>query len=239
MASLRLLLLFCVLAAAAGAAPLPGAACRAAGKGIHFYATTWSQTCDCGAQMGPQSNGSFCDVGATPPPACAKLGCNLTLSGPRAVTCVNYSNVLPQPVLSDGPWTADYDQPLNVTIPAMLAATRAMPVGQRLLRLHDVDVNLNFNPADRVLLPEEFADCASPGWWCSGKNADPTGKGCKPFPSFQGIWWDASMSARRAGSFEFFGAFKAAGGVLDQLVMDTEQGFGGEQQCSQFSESGC
>ena len=43
----------------------------------------------------------------------------------------------------------------------------------------------------------------------------------------EGIWWDAAISARRAGSFEFFGAFKAAGGVLDQLVMDTEQGFDG------------
>ena len=30
---------------------------------------------------------------------------------------------------------------------------------------------------------------------------------------------DASISARRAGSFTFFGAFKQAGGVLDQLVM--------------------
>jgi hypothetical protein len=28
--------------------------------------------------------------------------------------------VLTQPVLSDGPWTAGYVQPLNVTVPAMV-----------------------------------------------------------------------------------------------------------------------
>ena len=92
-----------------------------------------------------------------------------------------------------------------------------------------------------MLLPDEYADCASPGWWCTGKLRSANGKGCEPFPSFQGIWWgkpnrlvsaesrkwsrnkrwatDASISARRAGSFTFFGAFKQAGGVLDQLVM--------------------
>ena len=205
-------------------AHLPGAACHAAGRGIHFHASTWADTCDCSAQMGPQpANGSFCNVGAKPPPACAKLGCNVSLTGSRAATCVNFSNVLPQPVFSDNPWTAIYKQPLNVTVPAMLAATRAMPLGQRLFRLHEEDVNMAVNPADRVLLPEEFADCASPGWWCSGPLRDPSGKGCEPFPSFQGIWWDAAVSARRGQSFEFFGAFKAAGGVLDQLVMDTEQ----------------
>ena len=120
--------------------------------------------------MAPQANGSFCPD-ATPTAACAKLVCNTTLTGARAATCVNFSNVLyvlpafhspfpslteplttasggrHQPVLSDGPWTADYVQPLNVTVPAMLAATRAMPAGQRLLRLHDVDVGLGQEPA--------------------------------------------------------------------------------------------
>jgi hypothetical protein len=79
---------------------LPGTTCHAAGRGIHFYASTWSPTCDCSAQLPLQSNGSFCDVGAKPPPACAKLSCNSTLTGPTAATCMNYSNVLPQPVLS-------------------------------------------------------------------------------------------------------------------------------------------
>lgn len=209
-------------------APLPGAICHAAGRGIHFYASAWADTCDCSTQMGVQpANGSFCDVGAKPPPACAKLACNTSLTGSRAATCVNLSNVLPQPVFSDSPWTAAYTQPLNVTVPAMLAATHAMPVGQRLFRLHEQDVDMTFNPADRVLLPKGFSDCASPGWYCTGARADPSGRGCEPFPSFVGVWWDASVSARRAQSFEFFGAFAAAGGVLDQLVMDTEQSFDG------------
>lgn len=198
----------------------PGALCHAAGRGHRFYASSWDPTCDCGAQLGPQENGSFCDAGAVPPPACSKRVCNVSLSGPLALRCVNYSNILHQPVLSDGPWTAGYVQPLNVTVPAMLAQTQAMPVGQRLIRLHDVDVELGNAVADRVLLPLEFADCAESGWWCTAGR-------CEPFPSFQGIWWDAAIAARREGSFVFFAALKAAGGVLDQLVMDSEQGFDG------------
>ncbi len=79
--------------------------------------------------MPPQANGSFCPD-PPPPAACAKIVCNTTLTGPRAATCVNFSNVLHQPVLSDGPWVADYVQPLNVTVPAMLAATRAIIYAQ-------------------------------------------------------------------------------------------------------------
>ena len=198
----------------------PGALCRAAGHGTTFYASSWDATCDCGAQLGPQANGSFCDASAVPPPACVKRACNVSVDGALALRCVNYSNILHQPVLSDGPWTEDYVQPLNVTVPAMLAQTKSMPVGQRLIRLHDVDVDLNHAEADRVMLPVEFSDCADSAWWCTAGR-------CEPYPSFQGIWWDASIAARRKGSFVFFAALKAAGGVIDQLVMDTEQGFDG------------
>jgi hypothetical protein len=46
-------------------------------------------------------------------------------------------------------------------------------------------------------------------------------------PSFHSIWWDASASERRAGAFTFFGALKNAGGQLDQISMDSEEGFDG------------
>jgi hypothetical protein len=66
--------------------------------------------------MAPESNGSFCDIGAKPTPPCAKRSCNISLA-----TCTNYSNVLTQPVLNDGPWTAGYVQSLNATVPVMVA----------------------------------------------------------------------------------------------------------------------
>ena len=37
-------------------------------------------------------------------------------------------------------------------------------------------------------------------------------------PSFEAIWWDGAVLKRRTQSLEFFGAYKKAGGELDDLV---------------------
>eukprot|EP01050_Picozoa_sp_SAG11_P004090 SAG11_NODE_252_length_11593_cov_7.436663_8_plen_177_part_00 len=105
-----------------------------------------------------------------------------------------------------------------------------LPVGARALLLRDVDQGIGGrhgqgHAADRVMMPPEHAECADTQW-------DPTHCAeppCAPEPlsiplSFPTIFWDAAVAERRAQSLLRFKAFKAAGGVLDELVQDSEEG---------------
>ena len=60
--------------------------------------------------------------------------------------------------------------------------------------------------------------------FCNGSN--PLGKlqHRSSVPCLFRVWWDNSMAALKAQATKFFAAYKAAGGQLDEIMQDSEQG---------------
>ena len=101
--------------------------------------------------------------------------------------------------------------------------TQLQPVGRRALHIKGADVALVWDWADNIApLHGLQKHCAQPAsahrQWCP-RSAQRNGV-C-PFP---GIWWPHGTAALTAASTQYFRAFAAAGGVIDELVQDTEIG---------------
>ena len=207
--------------------------------GTHtFMAASWAKTCECAsAQMAPQSNGSFCLT----EPACTRINkpcskqcppCNLSVA--TNVRCATFDNIFEMeriippniPQNADGHWFGFGDF-ANETVPYFINATNSHPPGRHTLLLHDLDQNIGSDPDDRVLLPPAFAHCdvetAQGVWDPSTCIVPPCPQKAPTGPGFRSIFLDAAVAKRRAQSVQFFAQFKAAGGVLDELVMDVSQ----------------
>ena len=70
-------------------------------------------------------------------------------------------------------------------------------LGHRTLLLHDLDQNIGGDPADRVLLQPEFAQCDTEtglGVWDPGECIVPPCPGSSPSlgPGFRSIFWDVA-----------------------------------------------
>ena len=120
-----------------------------------------------------------------------------------------------------------------VTVPAAIKALSKLPIGKRSLRLFNSDYGITDGVADRVLLPPEHKHCAdSPPGPCGGLDThccEPAGSPtCNPGPSFKTIFWDTEVLAKRKQSISWFRAFKAAGGLVDDLCQDEEDSDWGE-----------
>ena len=203
---------------------LPGDACAQAGGSHVFRAAAWADTCECtDPNFPPQSNGSFCVWWSQGTPCQEHPACG---TKPADSVCRAFDNVLPMPKMLGVSWLVPFGDTANVTAPLYAAAVNKQPAGARTLLLHDVDQGIAADPADRVLLPASAADCADPPPTCeAGDDTAGCAPGAAPLgPSFVSIWWDSAVNARRLQSMEFFAAFKAAGGELDQLVLDSEEG---------------
>lgn len=92
------------------------------------------------------------------------------------------------------------------------AATDAMPAGHRALFLWDLHRDMAWHPEDVV----------------RDRSGAPVG--CivpdRPFTPYRGIWWDHGVARASKRVDDWFARFKAAGGSVDVLVLDFEQGFG-------------
>ena len=130
------------------------------------------------------------------------------------------------PVLSGS--GSNFGTVAQTTVPPLVAAMAKLPVAH--LLLHDIDQGIRGrghgqgHASDRVRLPLEHADCAD--IWDPTHCAEAP---CAPEPatvppSFAAIFWDAAVSERREQSLMWFRAFKKAGGLLDELVQDSEEG---------------
>jgi hypothetical protein len=115
----------------------------------------------------------------------------------------------------------------NETVPYFINATSNHPPGHHTLLLHDLDQNIGSDPDDRVLLPQAFAYCdveTARGVWAPGTCIVPPCPKLAPTgPAFRSIFLDAAVAKRRRQSVKFWPQFQAAGGSLDELVMDTEE----------------
>ena len=98
-----------------------------------------------------------------------------------------------------------------------------MPVGHRVLRFSGPDRSAIMNdPADDIL-----------GGWNATNQSYPQSQACQAAVEgqikgpFTGIWWDKAAAALGRQSAMFFEAYAAAGGALDEMVLDTELGWEG------------
>jgi hypothetical protein len=104
--------------------------------------------------------------------------------------------------------------------------TKTQPVGHRMLR---------FEGPDRDFIMNAAADDILGGWNATNKSY-PAGHPCGPVEGssvtggqvagpWPGIWLDAAAAEMGKQSELFFEAYKAAGGALDEIVLDTELGW--------------
>ena len=204
---------------------MPGEGCAAAGQQHKWVALAWDVTCECTDPRWPkQSNGSFC-IYWDPTQPCVKYpDCG---TAPGDVTCETFDNVWKMPAMLGVSWLSPFGDKSNVSAPLVAATVNKQPVGARSLLLHDIDQGIAYDTGDRVLLPPIAADCGDP--YAPNMPYDPPSPQPIEAPSFSGIWWDEAALKRRTQSLEFFGAFKKAGGQLDDLVQDSEESSWGMQ----------
>ena len=121
--------------------------------------------------------------------------------------------------------------------------TKTQPVGHRMLRFEGPDRDFIMNAAaDDILGGWNATNKSYPaGHPCSSVEGSPVlgGQVAGPWP---GIWLDAAAAEMGKQSELFFEFYKAAGGALDEIVLDTELGWlgfdtweiAGQPSCLQF-----
>ena len=76
-----------------------------------------------------------------------------------------------------------------------------------------------FHQQEDLLPLRNASRCAA---FCNGTRS--TGLNLHGDCYFRGVWWDQGMAALRKQASEFFDKYRAAGGALDEITQDSEQG---------------
>lgn len=207
---LRCSALWCGLASCgsirlSSAPPPPWNMSAVCSESYNFTATSWDNLC------GPPGDGL----------------------APDGTRCKNFSNIVTSFIVGDDHFGDNATASVHALIhgPARCgseaapvgtcpAGTSALPEGLRSIRFSGVD-------RDAILASDE--DNILPGWNASNKSwaADAP---CQPSIVSQekgpwpGIWLDHAAWRLGNQSAKFFAAYKAAGGELDEIVLDTEVG---------------
>ena len=169
---------------------------------------------------------------------CGFPGDELGAADPSQLICRNFTNLAPSIIISD----VAFGDHANVTVPQTLHGTAPHPCGTEgnpapsgacpagLAALPPGLRSVRFDSVDSHFILNSDADNILPGWnasnhsWAPDAACQPdiVGQMKGPWP---GLWLDHAARQFGRQSALFFPALKAAGGTLDEIVLDTEIGF--------------
>ena len=215
-----------MLGGAAAAAPQPSL-CPANGHPLTFFASAWSMTCESGTSWTNVSTTCKNFSGIVPPMIIElqNFGDNASSLVPLLIHGYDHGNWCNNQPGQDNTTNGGACEPGLVEDDGLVWpwGLDAMPAGHRAIRFSGPDRGVIMNdPADDIL-----------GGWNTTAQAYPPSQACQPSDEgqikgpFTGLWWDRGAELLGAQSAKFFKALKAAGGQLDEIVLDTELGWEG------------